>query len=79
MTRSAVEPLLPGGRKVLTRNVPDGITLTFVGDPERGATSMVRQLFLRFDAAASGQWTFEVLRAGIDGLGLAMPQQRQSA
>lgn len=51
MKRSAVEPLLPAGKTVLSRPLPDGFVLTFTANPARGATSMVRQLFLRFGAS----------------------------
>jgi hypothetical protein len=48
MERSAVESLLPGGKTVVRRPLPDGVVLTFKGNPAKGATSMVRDLFLRF-------------------------------
>jgi hypothetical protein len=51
MERTAVEQLLPGGKAVLNGRLPDGFMLTFPGEPVRGATFVLRQLFLRFDAA----------------------------
>jgi hypothetical protein len=51
MGRAEVEQLLPGGKAVLAGRLPDGFVLTFPGEPVRGATFVVRQLFLRFDAA----------------------------
>jgi hypothetical protein len=51
MERPAVEKLLPGGKGVFGGKLPDGFVVTFAGNPPRGAAVMVRQLFLRFDAA----------------------------
>jgi hypothetical protein len=51
MSRAEVEPLLPGGKSVLTRTTPDGLVLTFPGEPSRGAAYVARQLVLRFDGA----------------------------
>jgi hypothetical protein len=51
MTRAEVEPLIPGGKAVATGRTPDGLFVTFAGDPVRGATYVTRQLFLRFDGS----------------------------
>jgi hypothetical protein len=50
MSRDAVQQVLPGGKTVLNRSTPDGLLLTFLGDPARGATFMARNLVLRFGA-----------------------------
>jgi hypothetical protein len=49
MTREQVQLLLPSGRAVLKQEMPDGLTVTFNGEPAREATYVARQLFVRFD------------------------------
>jgi hypothetical protein len=51
MARGDVLQTLPGGKNVLTRNLPDGVTVIFTGAPPKNSTAMARQLFLRFSAA----------------------------
>jgi hypothetical protein len=48
MTREQALENLPGGKGVVTRNIPDGLTLVFGGQPDRKAALTPRQLFLRF-------------------------------
>jgi hypothetical protein len=51
MPRGDALQTLPGGKNVLTRNLPDGVTVIFTGAPPKNTTAMARQLFLRFNAA----------------------------
>jgi hypothetical protein len=52
MTRARVEQLLPTGKRMLRRNIPDGLTVTLVGDStDSGAAFASRQFFVRFDQA----------------------------
>jgi hypothetical protein len=78
MTRAQVDQALPRGRAVLRREIPDGLTVTFAGDPGRTDTYVARQLFVRFDAdrrvvdlrarytngpaATNGAWATELLK-----------------
>jgi hypothetical protein len=51
MPRGDALQSLPSGKNVLTRNLPDGVTVIFTGAPPKNTTAIPRQLFLRFNAA----------------------------
>jgi hypothetical protein len=48
MTREQALESLPGGRGVLTRDVPDGLTVVLAGQPDRKTALVPRQVFVRF-------------------------------
>jgi hypothetical protein len=71
MTREQALENLPGGRGVLTRDIPDGVTVVLAGQPDRKASLVPRQLFLRF----SGNHLAEV-RVRYQDLGTDKPGVR---
>src|SRR5262249_47004064 len=51
MTRDQVGDVLPRGQTILREKLPDGIGLTFKGEPDKSAVYILRQMFTRFGPA----------------------------
>ncbi len=51
MTRNQVLQVLPAGKAIFKQDIPDGLSVTFNGDPGYMDTYVLRQLLIRFDSA----------------------------
>jgi hypothetical protein len=49
MTRAEVEQLLPAGKMALRQTIPDGLSVTFLGNSTDSEPFVVRQVWIRFD------------------------------
>lgn len=77
-SRSQVLKLLPSGQAVLKRDMPDGLVITYRGEPARTDSHVLRQMFIRFNNtghvvelrtrytdgpdAGEGRWMMELFR-----------------